>query len=54
MDYLCMATPFIGMIRLACLQFLLNFAAIDGLHLRETGTTKEAFSTTANTASRNS
>ena len=27
LDYLCMATPFIGMIRLACLQFLLNFAA---------------------------
>jgi hypothetical protein len=38
-----MATPFIGIIRLACLQLLLNFAAIDGLHLRETDTTKEAF-----------
>jgi hypothetical protein len=42
-DYLSMATPVIGMIRLARLQFLLNFAAIDGLHLRETGTAKEAF-----------
>jgi hypothetical protein len=43
MDYLCMATPFIGIIRLACLQLLLNFAAIDGLHLRETDTTKKPF-----------
>jgi hypothetical protein len=30
-----MATPFIGMIRLACLQFLLNFGTIDGLRLGE-------------------
>ena len=43
MDSLCMATPFIGMIRLACLQFLLNFAAIDDLHLREPTLLKEAF-----------
>jgi hypothetical protein len=35
MDHLYLATPFIGIIRLECLQFLLNFDAIDGLHLRE-------------------
>jgi hypothetical protein len=45
MDYLYMATPFIGIIRLACLQFLLNFAATRGLHLRETDTTEISFST---------
>jgi hypothetical protein len=38
-----MATPFIGMIRLACLQFLPNFAAIDDLHLRETDATYRSF-----------